>query len=221
MNLLKSQGRGDVHKIVSIMKNSIENRQGKQWSLNEDQTLWLKNQIANQIRASLKSKNNMTPGKIVLGCSIKFTPQQLASRQVLAKETVKLEGSKNQQKNDTNSNSEESKRTKVLHMKCKNLSIKDCDTDDTNKDDIPDLKSLIRILSSDKKEIRPSEGKNEGRPPGQMRKRDFKRLTKHFIEWPQELQDNRFESDRDSFEQMFQTEDYNSVVLNWLCSKPV
>lgn len=148
MNLLKPQGTGDVHKIVSIMKHSIENRQGKQWSLNDDQTLWLRNQITNQIKASLFSKNNKTPGKVVLSCSIKFTPENTNSITQVTEKVVKVEGSQKRRKEVIDTKIKESKANKVLHMKCRNLSFMDCETDDSSNVCLADLQTVKQILSS-------------------------------------------------------------------------
>ena len=64
MNLLKAKHINDAQNIVSVMKQSLEGRQGKKWSLNSDQSLWLKNQIMAQINSSMQRSE--TPDKIVL-----------------------------------------------------------------------------------------------------------------------------------------------------------
>ena len=117
MNILKPKANNDVHKIVSIMKTKLENKEGKQWSLSTEQTKWLQAQIENQIRSSLRSKVNLTPGKIVLSCSIKFTPDghpvipQVKDKEVRVAETQK------RRKETQAKEKEEALKNKVLHMK--------------------------------------------------------------------------------------------------------
>eukprot|EP00344_Euplotes_crassus_P004190 CAMPEP_0196994598 /NCGR_PEP_ID=MMETSP1380-20130617/873_1 /TAXON_ID=5936 /ORGANISM="Euplotes crassus, Strain CT5" /LENGTH=203 /DNA_ID=CAMNT_0042410017 /DNA_START=57 /DNA_END=668 /DNA_ORIENTATION=- len=203
------------------MKHSIENRQGKQWSLNDDQTLWLRNQITNQIKASLFSKNNKTPGKVVLSCSIKFTPDKANSLPQVAEKVVKVEGSQKRRKEVIGSKFKESEASKVLHMKCMNLSFMDCETDDPSNVCLADLKTVKQILSSNIRPNSSSKSKNEGTPKKTLKKRDQKRQNKDIIEWPEELREDKFSSERKSFEQMLQAQNYNAVVDQWLCSKPV
>ena len=158
MNLLRASYMGDAHKIVSVMKHSLERRQGKKWSLNSDQTGWLRNQIVTQINSSMNSEENTTHGRIVLAWAIKFAPEDLKIKKDAQEKQVRAEGSLKSNENfmiaSTSKKSKEINsefslkplKNKVLHMNLKNLSIRDSNFKESSNIYL-DLK-LIKSLKS-------------------------------------------------------------------------
>ena len=149
MNFLRSKNASNVHNIVEIMKNKLENREGKKWTLTEKQIKWLQRQISGQIRTSLFSSKTNTPGKIVLTCSIKFAPEEEQKQTPILEKTCQVEGTNKRCKEILNIESESLKNSKLLNMRCKNLSLDNYDTEDSSTVCLGDLKAIKDLITKD------------------------------------------------------------------------
>ena len=52
------------------------------------------------------------------------------------------------------------------------------------------------------------------------RKRERKEFQKVHFDWPSEVEKKEFNCDKELFEMMFNDEDYNTVVNDWLFKRP-
>ena len=139
----------DAHNIVTIMKNRLEKRQGKRWTLNEDQIQWLKEQISDQFKTSIRSRRNLTPGKVVLACAIKFVPENEHSAAGTSEIITQVDGTLKRRKATVENPSQKVSKNKVLHMSCKNLSMVDYDTEDASSVCLGDLQVINDLISKD------------------------------------------------------------------------
>lgn len=130
MNLLKAKHYSDAAKIIQVIKTRLETRKGTKWTLTDVQTEWIKKQLYEYVDQCHHNNVNVTSGKIMLMCSIRFYPEDQSVRINLPYNNAEGTGSSKNEPIIINKPSDYVMQNKIIKIKCKNMSMGDCETND-------------------------------------------------------------------------------------------